>query len=407
MECLEKFMEDSYQGRLRLLAQSKSEQYEYTLENYKQIFLAHLTLVKNGCEKECPYKEACEHVRGVIAEIQEEDIRYFFDELKIVFLDWIDARSIQAISRFEGLLDKYGMMEFDREIKEFDIFFKGRETNEVLTSWDMFHIPFNKRYLIKNQRFSLTGQPVVYIGNSVIDIAEEIEVENTEQLKLSVVKLPTNQLKIYDLRSNIYDDFMEIILDNLIYKKRKHKYDKSYFFRTLLSSVCSFQKKQELKGFTFCEEYVLPQILAQIVKTRGFDGIAYYSTKPYDKEEYETDEKNYFGNLRMDFRENIAIFTKHNSNHVYDRQLFEKISISVPVDIRKVEKMTIQDLKEVVGEINQSREQSKVTQAEKIVSSFERIYGKMNIKGVPYEETDLGRLHIYELYTVLNQILVA
>lgn len=407
MECLEKFMEDSYQGRLRLLAQSKSEQYEYTLENYKKIFLAHLALVKNGCEKECPYKEACAYIRGVIAEIQEEDIRYFFDELKAIFLDWIDARSIQAISRFESLLDKYDMMGFHREIKEFDIFFKGRETDEVLTSWDMFHIPFNKRYLIKNQRFSLTGQPVVYIGNSVIDIAEEIEIEDAEQLKISVIKLPTDQLKIYDLRSNIYNDFMEIIVDNMLYKNPQHKYNKSYFFRTLLASVCSFQKKQELKGFSFCEEYVLPQILAQIVKTSGFDGIAYYSTKPYDKEEYETDEKNYFGNLSMDFRENIAIFTKHNSNHVYDRELFEKINISVPVDIRKVEKMTIKDLIEVKDEINQSKEQGKVTQAEKIVSSFERIYGKMNIKGVPYEETDLGRLHIYELYTVLNQILVA
>ena len=47
----------------------------------------------------------------------------------------------------------------------------------------MFHIPFNKRYLIGNQRYSLTGQPMLYIGSSVIDVAKEIDVKDINNLK--------------------------------------------------------------------------------------------------------------------------------------------------------------------------------------------------------------------------------
>lgn len=407
MECLEKFMEDSYQRKLRLLAQSKSERYEDTLENYKQIFLAHFALVKEPCDKECIFNNACQYVRTTVQKIPEDEITYFFDELKNIFLEWIDARSIQAIQRFEKLLDTYELLKFNREVTETDIFFKGREEDQILTSWDMFHIPFNKRYLIKNQRFSLTGQPMVYIGSSVIDVAEEIEVEDESRLKISVIRLPSEKILIYDLRSDIYDELLQITVNNLLYEEVEEGYEQAYFFRMILASVCRFEKKQELKGFSFCEEYVIPQMLAQVVKNRKYNGIAYYSTKRYESIDYDGEDRNYFGGIGMGFKENIAIFTQLDAEHVYDRKLFEMLNISVPVDIEKVEKLSIKDLLEIRNEISRSGVGNKIMHAEIIVSSFEKIYGKMKVNGVPYEETELGKLHIYELYTVLSQILVA
>ena len=62
MECIKNFLEDSYQARLRMFAQLKSERYENTLENYKKIFLNHLKLVKNSCKNDCFYINQCNYM---------------------------------------------------------------------------------------------------------------------------------------------------------------------------------------------------------------------------------------------------------------------------------------------------------------------------------------------------------
>jgi len=170
----------------------------------------------------------------------------------------------------------------------------------------------------------------------------------------------------------------------------------------ILSSICSFLKKQELKGFTFCEEYVIPQMLAQILKIKGFDGIAYYSTKRYNHVKYKNNPES-----KVDFKENIAIFTKLTSEHVYDRDLYNLLNISVPIDINKIDTIDMDDLEEIKKEINASCNQEKVTCAEKIISSFKRIYDTMYIDENEYTKTAYGKLHLYEVYTILSQILVS
>lgn len=405
MHCIKQFLDDSYQYKLRLLAQSKSERYEDTIENYKKIFLAHYELVKKACIKSCPNNDlcvdygACSEVRKIIDTIATEDIEAFFDKLKTIYLCWIDSKTSKAITLFTDLLKNYNLLKYEKAIGNYDVYFKGRISENILTSWDMFHIPFNKRYLIQNQRYSLTGQPMLYIGSSVVDIAKEIEAKNSEHLKISVITFSDNNLKIYDLRSNFNEILDDIWMDKLF--DSEISYDKSAFFKMILSSVCSFQKKQELKGFNFCEEYVLPQLLAQVLKIENYDGITYYSTKYYD--DISNNDKT---EVNIAFKENMAIFTNLDVEHVYDRKLYKKLFISVPIDNNKVKLISLKDLQDIKSEIIQSGKQEKITSAERIFSSFERIYGKMLIDGIPYTETEFGKMHMYEIYTVLNQILV-
>lgn len=401
MECIKKFLNDSYQSKLRHMAQSRSERYEDTIEHYKQIFLAHLNLVTKECPEGCVDNIICEEIRDVINEIQPKEIEDFFDNLKEIYLFWIDSKPIKAINLFKKLMKSKDLLRFKKAISPYDLYFKGRISDEVLTSWDMFHIPFNKRYLIQNQRYSLTGQPMLYIGGSVIDIAEEIEAENVDKLKLSLVTFIDNNFRIFDLRNNINEITDDIWLEKFLDIRSEKVYDKSTFFKMILSSVCSFQKRQELKGFSFCEEYVLPQLLAQILKNEKYDGIAYYSTKYYEQISNKNDM-----HVNIEFKENLAIFTKLNMKHVYDRVLYNKLFISAPIDKYKIYYVTMNDLNEINEEINQSGNQEKITNAERILSSFERIYGKMEINGVSYVDTEYGKLHMYELYTMLNRILV-
>lgn len=98
---------------------------------------------------------------------------------------------------------------------------------------------------------------MLYIGSSVIDIAKEIDVKDINNLKVSVVRLLQNDFKIYDLKSSILDIYTEISYSDMTGDVGK-VYTSSDFFKMMLSSVCSFQKKSALKGYSFCEEYIIP-----------------------------------------------------------------------------------------------------------------------------------------------------
>ena len=401
MDCIKKFLQESYQSRLRLFAQGKSERYEYTLENYSQIFFAHLDLVKKegkDCAT-CSDTLRCQKIRKVINGIKKEEIEQFFIDIQQVYLNWIKAEPVKAIQGLETLLKDKKLYQFERVLKETDIFFKARVSKDILTHWDMFHIPFNKRYLIENQRYSLTGQPMIYIGSSVVDVAEEIEVTEFDDFKVSVVRLPVSSFKIYDLKNNINTIYTEMVFDEFLGINRE-RYTEATFYKLIFSSICSFSKRRDHKGYSFCEEYVIPQILALNLKRSGFDGIAYLSTKKFEKVECTRENQSIH-------KENIAIFTNLSMNHVYDRSLYERMKISTPIDINKIEKVTIEDLEEVVKEIGLSKSQEKVSQSELILSLFTRNYADIKINGDKYYDSKIGKLHLYQLYSILNEILVA
>ncbi len=398
MECIKDFLQNSYQAKLRKFAQGLSERHEDTIESYKKLFIIHYNYVKEENEKcgKCSMLNRCRQVRKTVFDIEEKDICEFFDCIKNIYLDWINANPVDAINQFKELLNNCRLLDYEKKISKEQVYFKARNSSEVLTRWDMFHIPFNKRYLIGNQRYSLTGQPMLYIGSSVIDVAKEIDVKDINNLKVSVVRLPEHNFKIYDLKCSILDIYTEISYSDMTGDVEK-EYTSSDFFKMILSSVCSFQKKSALKGYSFCEEYIIPQILALILKNNGYNGISYISTKNYN----ETIEPN-----GDDYKENIAIFTKLNSEHVYDRQLYDKIQLTVPIDISKIDMITKKDVEELLKEIEKLNSQEKINCSQKIYSTYNDISKEVSVFGKEYSETDYGKIHLYELYTVLNNILV-
>ena len=136
-----------------------------------------------------------------------------------------------------------------------------------------------------------------------------------------------------------------------------------------------------------------------ILKRKDFSGISYLSTKKFKDVKIDVEDKDAF-------KENIAIFTNLTLDHVYDKELFETISMSVPIDVNKIDAITIDDLKEITTEIALSKNQEKISHSEVIFSYFNRIYGNMKIDEKEYYNTEYGKLHLYQLYTILNEILV-
>lgn len=133
---------------------------------------------------------------------------------------------------------------------------------------EMFHISYKNRNIVSNQRYSIPGFPCLYLGSSLYDCWEEmrrpnlekinyVAINNTEDLVLLDISFPEKITSIKDLKQLII-----FLLCTLIVKDDEN---------------------------TFKYEYVLPQLILQIVITMKdaiyYDGIRYLSSR-YFKDDY-------------------------------------------------------------------------------------------------------------------------
>lgn len=358
-----------------------------------------------------------------IESVKDEEIIEFVREVKEIYINWVDAKWDLAINKLEELLRDKNLLSFELFTSEEDLYFRGRQEEGILTKDDMFHIPFNRRYLIQNQRYSLTGQPLVYLGSSVLDITEELSIKRCDRLKISSVII-NKKKRVYDFRNNIWNDLKRYVKSNISASgfldgektNSTFSYDKSHLFKLIFAQLCSFPKK---KDSSFCEEYVIPQLFAHLLKREGFEGIYYYSTKEFADIEYgenlsvEQIEKLYF------MRENIALFTNFVPAQVYDNELRKDLDISSPVNITQIAKIKAVDVARILGEISLTNNMKKQNVANHLVAKYCDNYDNTKLKrtdcleyegtklkNIDYVETEMGLLQMYLLYSKLNTILV-
>lgn len=138
------------------------------------------------------------------------------------------------------------------------------ESNYLFSSDEMFHIPYEKRNKIGNQRFSVTGLPCLYLGSSSYVCWEE----------LGRVDFSTCNFCGFTNIGEI--DYYDFILPSHISTTRDIK-------RICLILACSLSAKRD---DLFKEEYILPQCIFQALILRHHYyhlnkktfGIKYYST---------------------------------------------------------------------------------------------------------------------------------
>ena len=64
---------------------------------------------------------------------------------------------------------------------------------------DMFHIPFDRRHMVSNQRYSMAGIPCLYLGSSFFICWEELGRPNLNTLYISAFKIKNSFIKVLDL----------------------------------------------------------------------------------------------------------------------------------------------------------------------------------------------------------------
>ena len=112
-------------------------------------------------------------------------------------------------------------------------------------------------------------------------------------------------------------------------------------------SCCSFKTMRE--GATFHEEYILPQLLTEVLQKKGYDGIRYSSTRMNPK--LFNKDKDYFWHENY-FRENYVLFTKYSDRQRHDLTLKNKFANSSPMSLSlAIEDDAFDRLKELKKEI--------------------------------------------------------
>lgn len=149
-------------------------------------------------------------------------------------------------------------------------FFRSRlgTPNRAFTAKDMLHLPNSMRAKSGNYRFSIPGNPSMYLANSSYGCWIEMGCPAEIDFNVSPILLEGNQ-RVFNLAVSI-KDFRCL---NEFEKDRVHCWLKLY----LLAIATSYVIKEESR--TFRSEYIISQSLMMACKKMKYDGIAYYSRR--------------------------------------------------------------------------------------------------------------------------------
>lgn len=151
------------------------------------------------------------------------------------------------------------------------------ETNEIN------YLPYSKRFWAQNMRFSLKGKVCLYLGTTSYVCSEECRWNKKDNLYLTSVKFNEKGKKLNILNLAVSQALMNgfIPLDeNELYQRELHNAMIRVFplvIATMFKNETSDEERQNLYGETIKYEYLLSQILMNVLNKEGIDGIAYLS----------------------------------------------------------------------------------------------------------------------------------
>ncbi|GAB3841007.1 RES domain-containing protein [Hymenobacter jeollabukensis] len=168
-------------------------------------------------------------------------------------------------------------------LREQETLYRLRADNLPLQPREMFHIPYEKSYLVAPQRFSIAGQPCIYAASSVNLAFKEIRATSFG-LTLHAVKLRVNPVSKYapvvlvDLRNRVEEV-------RATYLGKPHRYDGQLIkFLVTWPLIMAASIPTEPKE-TFHAEYIIPHLMLEWIRSHQpenaprLDGIAFSSSR--------------------------------------------------------------------------------------------------------------------------------
>lgn len=214
-----------------------------------------------------------------------------------------------AVKRMKSLVNGELLLEKTFTNDSDKWWYRGRmltTSERIYSKEQMWHIPCEKRELVKVERYSITGHPCLYLGNSILTCWEELGAPSLDDLCMSAYKIK-NTLRVIDLR----------LPDN-----ENYYLGEPYIFTKLLNTLplalaCFLQVRDH--GAPFKPEYVIPQLLMlAIMENDGIAGVVYSSTK---RVFCLIENEDYRYNLALPVRKNEDYYLRDYFDN-YDGQTF-------------------------------------------------------------------------------------
>jgi hypothetical protein len=453
------FLTDTTQFGLKAQAQRIApERFEDTLETYRQRFLQsfenvegnHVTLSNKDKSKFMPealngdpdVQKWMDELLGITKALRQQ-IGKMFEEIINCYYLFIRGRHHTAVMVMYDILEKYELL--DEAPKEyFGLFYRcanlwpGANPADATT---YYHVPFNLRSKIKNQRFSVSGMPVWYGAGSLMCSYFEMrqpELKSVELLSISAwgfnptaERLPIGdnwvreRTKIYDITNEIYDAINNTFFDYITIedKDRKRNLFGNHHFiyrkhirtalkKFALSNLCTFRSKSD--GDHFHEEYVIPQLLTEAIRLHKYDGILFPSTQFVNKEAMVKFEGTVHTNF---YKSNLAMFTEYYRHLNYDEELIKNFGIEI-LDKGRIDNVdSIQSREQISGFIKyivnfldylpSGKEENLRAKIKSVVLQLERqltIYNSVKIEETDYLHTYTGKAELLAINEYLSSL---
>lgn len=346
------FLSEEFQFELKKKAlENSGVRFEEIIFEYAKLFFAEFSKLESSHNvnqlKDCNLRDTTnlyDWVDSIFAELKKHlnDFENLFESLLYTYKLFLKGKHFQATLHLFDILEEHSIVDF-MEPHELGLFYKGRvprEKDNIKSPEFYYHIPYDRRYLVGNQRFSFSGQPMLYLGSSILDVLCELgkEIDSYKELPIASFSFNSinndnpNSFKIYDITNQI---------NKLLYEKlaclNHHNYTDSanyianealsdsvkFFKKFILMQICTFKRTK--KDSAFVEEYVIAQLLTEALRINNYHGVKFPSTK--------------FNELKIDSyifsyspaKENLALFTKYSESEKYDKELLDRFIIQ-PLD---------------------------------------------------------------------------
>lgn len=245
------------------------------------------------------------------------DIHYICNEIISSLSNLYLMKEGKAEEHLCHVIDRIGIKAEKIKAKKLTFFKVRPDQQDLVCELDFLHIPFDKRYLASQQRFSAMALPCLYLGFSKeVCVAEVGKSGSMAEFKIK------ESLNILDLTVS----------------NEKCQKDSCYMFKLWpLLAACYVAVPRELdngRKVNFKEEYLFPQLLTRnYVKANGessgehIDGICYYSCRNRDLDPLVDNYKNLVLFAKEQIKENQDILKDYSfgESSVFDQELKEKV----------------------------------------------------------------------------------
>ena len=174
---------------------------------------------------------------------------------------YYEGRRWLAFEKFTGIMNGtgYNIGLFDSlgkiTISKGDYLYRGRlkDNDNIFSIEDMFHIPLDRRGLVKTQRFSSPGFPCLYLGSSIYCCWKELKCKPLGSMIFSAFRA-RRKFGLFDLRIPGVDDYQVDKIDQTLK-------------RLPLILACSIVVRSP--NDVFKPEYIIPQFITDTIIMRN------------------------------------------------------------------------------------------------------------------------------------------